>query len=63
MLADTVTSRLVGIDTAVEITTAAPREEVQKLIQTAERMCFVLDAVRAPHEVHARTTVNGEPLE
>ena len=63
ILADTIQSRLSAIDTAVEIRTAAPREDVARLIQTAERMCFMLDAVREPHSMRTRAIVNGEPLE
>lgn len=62
ILADTVKSRLLGIDTALEITTSAPRDEVAKLVSTAERMCFMMDAVQEPHEVRTRVTVNGEVL-
>jgi hypothetical protein len=62
ILADTVESRLLGIDTELEINTSAPREEVAKLVATAERMCFMMDAVREPHEVRSRVTVNGAVL-
>jgi hypothetical protein len=62
ILADTVESRLLGIDTELQITTSAPREAVAKLVATAERMCFMMDAIREPHEVHSRVMVNGEVL-
>ena len=62
ILADTVESRLLGIDAALEINTKAPREEVAKLVATAERMCFMMDAVREPHDVRTRVTINGEDL-
>lgn len=62
ILADTVESRLLGIDTELEITTSAPRDVVSKLVATAERMCFMMDAVREPHEVHTRVTINGDVL-
>jgi hypothetical protein len=62
ILADTVESRLLGIDTALDITTEAPREEVAKLVATAERMCFMMDAVREPHDVRSRVTINGEDM-
>jgi hypothetical protein len=62
ILADTVESRLLGVDTDLEITTSAPLEVVTKLIATAERMCFMMDVVRQPHEVRSRVTVNGEVL-
>lgn len=63
MLADTVESRLLDIDTSLEITTSAPREAVSKLVATAERMCFMMDAIRQPHEVRTRVMLNGESLE
>jgi hypothetical protein len=59
MLADTIHSRLLDIETSLEITTSAPREVVAQLIATAERMCFMMDAIRQPHEVRTRVTVNG----
>jgi hypothetical protein len=62
ILADTVRSELIDIDTALEITTSAPREAVAQLIATAERMCFMMDVVRKPHEVRTRVTVNGEVM-
>jgi len=62
IMADTVQSRLIDIDTSLEITTSAPREEVARLIATAERMCFMMDAVREPHDIRTRITVNGETL-
>jgi hypothetical protein len=62
IIADTATSQLLDLETAVEIATAAPRDEVAKLLETAERMCFVLNAVREPHAIRRRATVNGEPL-
>jgi len=62
ILADTVESRLLGIDTVLDITTEAPREEVAKLVATAERMCFMMDAVREPHDIQTRVTINGEDL-
>ena len=62
ILADTVESKLTDIDTDLQITTSAPRQEVMQLVATAERMCFMMDAVREPHDVRARVTVNGEAL-
>jgi hypothetical protein len=62
IMADTVRSRLIDIDTSLEITTSALREAVAKLIATAERMCFMMDVVREPHEVRTRVTVNGEVM-
>ncbi len=62
IIADTATSRLLDMETAIETTTAATREDVANLLETAERMCFVLNAVREPHTVRRRASVNGEPL-
>ena len=62
ILADTIESRLLGIDTELQITTSAPREAVAKLVATAERMCFMMDTIREPHEVRSRVMVNGEAL-
>ena len=63
ILADTVESRLLDIETDLKITTSAPRAEVEKLVATAERMCFMMDAIREPHEVRSRVSINGEALE
>ena len=63
ILADTVQSRLIDLETSLEITTSAPREVVAQIIATAERMCFMMDAIREPHEVRTRVTVNGAALE
>jgi hypothetical protein len=46
----------------LQITTSAPRDAVAKLVATAERMCFMMDAIREPHEVRSRVMVNGEAL-
>ena len=63
MLAGTAQHRLLDIDTALEITSAAPPEDIASLVAQAERMCFVLDAIQRPHEVRRRVMLNGEPLE
>lgn len=62
ILADTVQSRLLGIDMSLEIVSSAPRDAVSKLVATAERMCFMMDAVQAPHEIRTQVTLNGEAL-
>lgn len=62
ILAGTAQSRLIDVETSLEIVSPAPRETVAKLVATAERMCFLLDAIQQPHAVQSRTTLNGEPL-
>lgn len=59
---DTVASRLLDVATALHIDSAAPADEIEKLVATAERMCFLLDVIRQPHEVHSSTSLNGKPL-
>ena len=61
--ADTVRSRLVHVETSLHIDSPASREEIAGLVATAERMCFLMDTIREPHEVRSSTSLNGEPLE
>ncbi len=61
--ADTITSRLVDVETALDITSDAPAEDIQKLVRTAERMCFLMDVIRNPHPVNAHVRLNGDPLD
>ncbi|MGR8950689.1 MAG: hypothetical protein ACU84Q_21820 [Gammaproteobacteria bacterium] len=60
--ADTVQSRLVDVATALYIDSPAPRDKIAKLVATAERMCFLMDTIREPHEVRNSVSLNGEPL-
>lgn len=59
---DTATSRLIDIETSLHIDSSAPLDTIAKLVATAERMCFLMDAIREPHEVRNSTSLNGEPL-
>ena len=61
--ADTATSRLLDIETSLRIDSDASPEEIARLVSTAERMCFLLDTIREPHEVRTVTSLNGEPLD
>ena len=61
--ADTVRSRLVDVETSLQIDSPAAPAEVAKLVATAERMCFLMDTIREPHDVRSSTTLNGEPLQ
>ena len=60
--ADDATSRLVDVETRLELDSTAPAEQVTKLVATAERMCFLMDAIRQPHSVTSRVSLNGAPL-
>ena len=62
ILADTISNRLFAVDTAIAISSTAPRMEVAKAVATAERMCFMIDVIRTPHEVRNTVNLNGEPL-
>lgn len=61
--ADTVASRLIDIETALHIESTADKEAIEKLVATAERMCFLMDTIREPHEVRHTTSLNGTPLD
>ena len=60
--ADTVRSRLVDVETSLHIDSPADPEKIAKLVATAERMCFLMDTIREPHEVRNSTSLNGQPL-
>lgn len=59
---DTAQSRLIDVETSLHIDSDASTEDIAKLITTAERMCFLLDVIRQPHEVHSTTSLNGKLL-
>ena len=61
--ADTVQSRLIDVETSLSIDSPAPAQEIAKLVATAERMCFLMDTIRQPHEVRNSLTLNGEALD
>ena len=60
--ADDVQSRLADIGTHLELESDADPGEVARLVNTAERMCFMMDAIRNPHPLQASTTLNGVSL-
>ncbi len=63
MLAGTAEHRLVGIDTRLDVTTDEDPATVRAMVDQAERMCFVMDAVLRPHQVTMTATCNGKALE
>ncbi|MGI9597352.1 MAG: hypothetical protein ACR2QK_14410 [Acidimicrobiales bacterium] len=63
ILAGTAEHRLAGIETSLDITTVDENVDIGAIVDQAERMCFVLDALERPHSVSRRTTVNGSLLE
>ena len=60
--ADTIASKLVDVETSLDIESDASAEDVSKLIKTAERMCFLMDAIRNPHPVQNTVRLNDEAL-
>jgi len=63
ILAGTAEHRLAGIETDLDITADAEPAVLAELVDRAERMCFVLDAINRAHEVNGRVSVNGKALE
>ena len=60
--ADTISSQLVDVETTLDIESDAPPDEIEKLVKTAERMCFLMDVIRNPHPVQAAVRLNGKEL-
>lgn len=61
--ADTVQSRLLDVSTSLHIDSPEDPEKIARLVATAERMCFLMDTIRQPHEVHTSTSLNGKTLD
>jgi len=62
ILADTARSRLIDVETSLHIDSPAASAEIAELVATAERMCFLMDTIREPHEVRNSTLLNGKPF-
>lgn len=62
MLAGTAEHRLAGIETSLNITAEDETADIASIVEQAERMCFVLDAIERSHSVSRSTTINGTPL-
>ena len=63
MLAGTAEHHFTSMETDLHIEADADDGAVRDLVNQAEKMCFVLDAIQRPHEVTRRTTLNGSALE
>lgn len=55
-------SRLIDVDTKLELESSADPEAVAALVETAERMCFLMDAIRSPRPVNTSVSLNGNAL-
>lgn len=62
ILGGTAEHRLDSIDTSLDVTSDADADVIAAVIDQAERMCFVLDALQRPHSVTRTASLNGEPL-
>jgi len=62
ILGGTAEHRLEGIDTSLDVTSDAEPEVIAAVVDQAERMCFVLDALERPHSVSRTASLNGQPL-
>jgi len=56
-------SRLIDVETKLELESGADAQVVARLVATAERMCFLMDAIRNPHPAHTRVALNGRALD
>ena len=56
-------SRMIGVETKLELESSADAAKVATLVASAERMCFLMDAIRNPHPAETRVTLNGSELE
>lgn len=55
-------SRLVDVQTKLELESGADEAVVAAVVAQAEKMCFVLDAIRNPRTVNASVALNGASL-
>ena len=62
ILAGTAEHRLEAMDTSLEISSEADAETIAAMVDQAERMCFVLDALQGNHPVSRTASLNGRPL-
>ena len=62
VLNDTVQARMLGAETTLELDSPDAPERVAKLVENAERGCFVMQALLNPVPVTGRTLLNGTEL-
>ena len=59
--AGTVRSRLLDVETELDITSSAPDDDVRELVRVTEHTCFMMDAICEPHAVEA-SILDGESI-
>jgi organic hydroperoxide reductase OsmC/OhrA len=62
VLAGTVRSRMIGLDTHIHVESEEPPERIQRLIQIGEQTCYTLQALQNPVQVNTFATLNGQDL-
>ncbi len=62
MKAGTAEHRLESIRTAIDVVSDADPETIAAIVDQAERMCFVLDAIERSHSVERTASHNGRAL-
>jgi organic hydroperoxide reductase OsmC/OhrA len=62
VLAGTVKSSMLGLETHVQVESDEPAERIQKLIQVGEQTCYTMQALLNPIQVTTRVSLNGKEL-
>lgn len=57
-----VQSETLGFDIKLELESDEPEEKLAKLVDMAEKGCFMKAALENPTPVNTTTTLNGQPL-
>ncbi len=57
-----VQSEALGFDIKLELESSEPEEKLAKLVDMAEKGCFMKAALENPTPVNTATTINGKPL-
>jgi hypothetical protein len=62
VLNDTVQAEMVGVETRLELDSPEPPEKIARLVENAERGCFVMQGLLRPVPIQSATVLNGQPL-
>ncbi len=55
-------SEMVGVESRLELDSTEPPEKIARLVEMAERGCFIMNALRDPIPVRTEVLVNGSAL-
>ena len=62
VLNDTVEANMLGAETTLEVDSPDSPERVARVLRSAERGCFVVQALQKPVPVTTSALLNGQPL-